>query len=155
AGSGINTAIAQAASGIGFSIPVNIAAPLMREAIAGQKLQRPYIGIQFTQIDAPTAKDNKLPVAQGAWVHHDQSTNDPAVVAGGPAAQGGVQDGDIVTKINDVTVDTLHPLDAVLSQFSPGDTVTLTVLRDGETTTHKVTLRVRPAGLGAGAVQDV
>ncbi|HEY7969341.1 MAG TPA: trypsin-like peptidase domain-containing protein, partial [Candidatus Limnocylindrales bacterium] len=112
---GINTAIAQDASGIGFSIPVNIAAPLMREAIAGQKLQRPYIGIQFTQIDAQTAKDNKLPVNQGAWVQADQSGNNPAVVPDGPAAKGGVQDGDIVTKINDVTVDTLHPLDAVLS----------------------------------------
>ena len=66
----------------------------------------------------------------------------------GPAAKGGVQDGDIVTKINDVTVDTLHPLDAVLSQFSPGDTVTLTILRDGQTKTLKVTLGVRPAGLG-------
>jgi S1-C subfamily serine protease len=44
-----------------------------------------------------------------------------------------VKDGDIITKINDVTVDTLHPLDAVLSQFSPGDTVTLTILRDGKT----------------------
>jgi len=145
---GINTAIAQDASGIGFSIPVNIAAPLMREAIAGEKLQRPYIGIQFTQIDAQTAKDEKLPVKQGAWVHHDQSSSDPAVVAGGPAEKGGVQDGDIITKINDVTVDTLHPLDAVLSQFSPGDTVTLTLLRNGETKTIKVTLGVRPAGLG-------
>jgi S1-C subfamily serine protease len=145
---GINTAIAQDASGIGFSIPVNIAAPLMRQALAGEKLQRPYIGIHFTQIDAQTAKDHGLPVAQGAWVQADQTTNDPAVVADGPAAKGGVQDGDIITKINDVTVDTLHPLDAVLSQFSPGDTVTLTVLRNGETKTIKVTLGVRPAGLG-------
>src|SRR6476646_5545869 len=145
---GINTAIAQDASGIGFSIPVNIAAPLMREAIAGEQLQRPYIGIQFTQIDAQTAKDEKLPVKQGAWVHHDQSSSDPAVVAGGPAEKGGVQDGDIITRINDVTVDTLHPLDAVLSQFAPGDTVTLTLLRGGETKTIKVTLGVRPAGLG-------
>jgi S1-C subfamily serine protease len=145
---GVNTAIAKDASGIGFSIPINIAAPLMRQALAGQQLQRPYIGIHYSPIDAQTAKDKKLPVSQGAWVQSDPTSSDPAVVPDGPAAKGGVQDGDIITKINDVTVDTLHPLDAVLSQFSPGDTVTLTVLRNGETKTLKVTLGVRPAGLG-------
>jgi serine protease Do len=145
---GVNTAIAKDASGIGFSIPIDIAAPLMRQALAGQQLQRPYIGIHYSPIDAQTAKDEKLPVNQGAWVQADPGSSDPAVVADGPAAKGGVQEGDIITKINDVTVDTLHPLDAVLSQFSPGDTVTLTVLRNGETKTLKVTLAVRPAGLG-------
>jgi serine protease Do len=145
---GVNTAIAKDASGIGFSIPINIARPLMRQATAGQPLQRPYIGIHFVQIDAQVKKESSLPVDQGAWVQADASTKDPAVVAGGPAAKGGVKDGDIITKINDQSVDTLHPLDAVLSQFSPGDTVTLTILRDGKTVTVDVVLGVRPAGLG-------
>ncbi len=145
---GVNTAIAQDASGIGFSIPINIARPLMQEALAGQPLQRPYIGIHYTQIDAQKAKDESLPVKEGAKVEADPNSSDPSVVADGPAAKGGVEDGDIITKINDVTIDTLHPLDAVLSQFSPGDTVTLTILRNGETKTVKVTLGVRPAGLG-------
>ncbi|HEY7131073.1 MAG TPA: trypsin-like peptidase domain-containing protein, partial [Candidatus Limnocylindrales bacterium] len=144
---GVNTAMAQDASGIGFAIPVNIARPLMRQALAGEQLQRPYIGIHYTQIDAQKAADEKLPVEQGAIVQADPNSNDPAVVADGPAARGGVQEGDIVTKINDQAVDTLHPLDAVLSQFSPGDTVTLTILRDGKQQTVKVTLGVRPAGL--------
>src|SRR5690349_10746864 len=145
---GVNTAIAKDASGIGFSIPINIARPLMRQALAGQQLQRPYIGIHFVQIDAQVKKESNLPVAEGAWVQPDTTSNDPAVVSGGPAAKGGVRDGDIITKINDVTVDALHPLDAVLSQFSPGDMVTLTILRDGQTVTVHVTLGVRPAGLG-------
>jgi S1-C subfamily serine protease len=144
---GINTAIAKDASGIGFSIPINIARPLMRQALAGQPLQRPYIGIHFVQIDAQKAKEANLSVKEGALVQTDPTTGDASVVADGPAAKGGVQDGDIITKINDVTVDTLHPLDAVLSQFSPGDTVTLTILRNGKTMTADVTLGVRPAGL--------
>ncbi len=145
---GINTAIAKDASGIGFAIPVNIAEPIMRQAVAGQQLRRPYIGIHFTQIDGQLAKDNKLPVKDGAWVQADPTTNDPAVVAGGPADKGGVKDGDIITKINDQPIDALHPLDLVLSQFAPGDTVTLTVLRDGATRTVQVTLGTRPPGLG-------
>ncbi|HET9614519.1 MAG TPA: trypsin-like peptidase domain-containing protein [Candidatus Limnocylindrales bacterium] len=145
---GINTAIAQDASGIGFSIPVDIARPLMRQAIAGQQLQRPYIGIHYVQIDAQVKKDSNLPVNEGAWVQADTNSTDPAVVANGPAAKGGVKDGDIITKIDTQVVDTLHPLDAVLSQFSPGDSVTLTILRDGKTITVTVVLGVRPAGLG-------
>jgi serine protease Do len=145
---GINTAIEKDANGIGFAIPINIARPIMRQAIAGQPLKRPYVGIHYQQIDAQVAKDGKLPVKEGAWVQPDANTNDPAVVAGGPAAKGGVKEGDIITKINDQAIDTLHPLDMVLSQFAPGDTVTLTILRDGATTTVQLTLGVRPPGLG-------
>jgi serine protease Do len=145
---GVNTAIARDASGIGFSIPINIARPMMRQALAGEPLQRPYIGIHYVQIDAQVKKDSKLPVDQGAWVQADATTSDPAVVPKGPAANAGVKDGDIITKIGTQTIDTLHPLDAVLSQYSPGDTVTLTILRAGQTVTVNVVLGVRPVGLG-------
>jgi S1-C subfamily serine protease len=59
-----------------------------------------------------------------------------------------VKDGDVITKLGDQSIDTLHPLDAVLSQFSPGDVVPITILRDGKTITLNVKLGVRPAGLG-------
>jgi S1-C subfamily serine protease len=119
----------------------------MRQALAGAKLTRPYIGIHYQAIDAQVAKDNNLPVDQGAWIHTDSTTAGPTVVANGPAAAAGVAEGDIITKINDQEIDTVHPLDAVLSQFSPGDKVTLTILRDGKTVTVEVTLGVRPANL--------
>src|SRR3954452_16268463 len=145
---GVNTAIAKDASGIGFSIPVNIARPLMRQAVAGQQLQRPYIGIHYVQIDAQVKKDSNLSVNEGALVQKDSTTTGPAVVGDGPAAKAGVKENDIITRINDQAIDTLHPLDAVLSQFSPGDKVTLTILRDGKTLTVTVVLGVRPPGLG-------
>ena len=68
---GINTAIARDSSGIGFAIPINIARPLMRQALAGEPLQRPYIGIHYQQIDAQVAKEKTLPVTDGAWVQAD------------------------------------------------------------------------------------
>ena len=142
---GVNTAIARDSTGIGFSIPINIARPMMRQAIAGQPLARPYIGIHYEPIDAQVAKDNNLPVSDGAWVHADPSTTDPAVVPTGPGAKAGLKAGDVITKIGSQAIDTLHPLDADLSQYSPGDTVVLTVLRDGKTITAQVTLGVRPA----------
>jgi S1-C subfamily serine protease len=144
---GVNTAIARDSTGIGFSIPINIASPIMRQAIAGQKLSRPYIGIHYQAIDAQTAKDNKLPVDHGAWIHTTTGDTGPAVTKSGPGEAAGLKDGDIVTKINDQVVDTVHPLDAILSQYSPGDHITLTVLRDGTETTVVVTLGVRPPNL--------
>jgi len=142
---GVNTAIAKDASGIGFSIPINIARPMMRQALAGQPLARPYIGIHYVPIDAQLAKDNSLSATDGAWVHADPTTSDPAVVATGPAAKAGLKEGDIITKIGNQVIDALHPLDADLSQYSPGDTVVLTVLRGGKTITATVTLGTRPA----------
>jgi S1-C subfamily serine protease len=119
----------------------------MRQALAGQPLTRPYIGIHYVQIDPQFAKENNLSVKDGALVQKDATTSDPAVTPRGPAAAAGVQEGDIVTKLDDQTVDTLHPLDAILSHYSPGDTITLTILRDGQTITVKVTLGTRPPGL--------
>ncbi len=69
------------------------------------------------------------------------------VEAGKPAADGGVKDGDIIVSIDGKVIDEEHPLDATLAQFSPGDTVTVDVLRDGAHVSLKVTLGTRPPGL--------
>ncbi|HEX5825232.1 MAG TPA: trypsin-like peptidase domain-containing protein [Candidatus Limnocylindrales bacterium] len=144
---GVNTAIARDSTGIGFSIPINIAQPLMRQALAGQPLSRPYIGIHFVQLDAQYAKDNNLSLKDGALVQEDKTTSDPGVMPNGPADKAGLKEDDIVTKIGEQTIDTLHPLDAILSQYSPGDTVLLTIVRDGATMTVGLTLGTRPPGL--------
>ena len=143
---GINTAIARDSSGIGFSIPINLAKPLMQQALAGEELQRPFIGIRYEPIDAQKARDEDLPVEQGALVAREADTaGRPPITPGSPAAAAGIEAGDIITAINDITVDSEHPLNAVLSQFAPGDTITLHVLRGGETLAIDVTLAIRPA----------
>jgi serine protease Do len=55
--------------------------------------------------------------------------------------------GDIITAIEGEPIDDEHPLDALLTQYAPGRTVTLEVLRDGGTQTVPVTLGTRPADL--------
>jgi serine protease Do len=145
---GINTAVASNAQGIGFSIPINIAKPIMQQAIAGQPLARPWIGIRYETIDLQLQQQLKLPVAQGAYVSGGQDAsgvNQPAVVAGSPADKAGVKDGDIVTSIEGQAIDGNTPLDAVLTQFAPGRTVTLGINRDGKTLNLQLTLGTRPA----------
>jgi S1-C subfamily serine protease len=146
---GINTAIAQNSNGIGFAIPIDIARPIMDQAVAGQPLSRPYMGIRFVSITRQLADAEKLPVNAGALVRGIDPNGDPVsgVEPGKPADVGGVKDGDIVVSIDDKVIDEEHPLDATLAQFSPGDTVDVKVLRDGQTVTVQVTLGTRPAGL--------
>jgi S1-C subfamily serine protease len=147
---GINTAIATSAEGIGFAIPIDLAKPIMAQAVAGQPLARPYIGVRFETIDLQVAQREGLSVQEGALVQDTTDANGapaPGVVPDGPADKAGLRSGDIITAIGGVTVDGEHPLDAVISQFSPGQTVTLQILRNGQTVTAEVTLGTRPPDL--------
>jgi S1-C subfamily serine protease len=144
---GINTAIAADSNGIGFAIPIDIARPIMEQAVAGKDLARPYMGIVYRSIDRQFADANNLAVRDGALVQRGGggSGTSPAVVPGSPADSAGIREGDIITKINDQAIDGDNPLDATLSEYAPGDKVTVTLVRDGQTRTVEVTLGTRPA----------
>ena len=144
---GINTAVERVSTGIGFAIPIDIARPIMAQALAGEPLARPYIGIRFKAIDAKLQKAQSLPVAAGALIGPSQDQTGqvkPGVTPGSPAEAAGLKEGDIVTQIETTTIDAEHPLEASLTSFRPGQTVTLTVLRGSETLEIKVTLGTRP-----------
>ncbi len=141
--------MAQTAEGIGFAIPINIARPIMQQALAGQKLARPWIGIRYVSLTPTIASQNKLPVEQGAWINAVDSSGarvDP-IVAGSPAAAAGLKDGDIVVAVDGITIDSDSPLDDVLTQYAPGRTVALDVLRNGQKLMLTLTLGTRPASL--------
>jgi S1-C subfamily serine protease len=147
---GINTAVERGSTGIGFAIPIDIARPIMAQALAGEELARPYVGIRYQQIDVKLKQAKNLPVDRGALI--GPSTNasgvtEPAINPGSPAEAAGLKDGDIVTAIEDQAIDTEHPLDAVLTSYAPGQTVKMTVLRGGTSMTISVTLGTRPEGL--------
>ena len=170
---GINTAVAGGSQGIGFAIPINIARPLLAQASAGQALARPWLGIMFETITPEIKTSANLPVDNGAWIPsgaalagQGSTGNGPSganpfdpnagqgggiagtqqsVLPGGPAAQAGLQAGDIITTVDGTTLDATHPLDLVMSQHAPGDTVSLDVLRNGQTVQVSVTLGTRPA----------
>ncbi|MGC8780230.1 MAG: S1C family serine protease [Anaerolineae bacterium] len=66
------------------------------------------------------------------------------VVANTPAAEGGLRTGDIITKVNDAPVDADHRLADLIARYKPGDKVSLTVWRAGNTRTVTVTLAAHP-----------
>ena len=147
---GINTAVATGSNGIGFAIPIDIARPIMQQALAGQPLARPYIGIRYEPITPQVQARDNLSQDHGALVSRAQDASggsQSAVVAGGPADKAGVKEGDIIVGVDDRTVDTEHPLDLVLAGFSPGQTVDLKIVRGSTTISVSVTLGTRPANL--------
>jgi S1-C subfamily serine protease len=144
---GINTAIAADSNGIGFAIPIDIARPIMDQAVAGEKLSRPYMGVIYRPVDRQLASDEKLPVNDGALVIKGAGGSSPAVVPDSPADKAGIKEGDIIVKVNGQAIDRDNPLDATLSEFAPGDTVTIELLRDGQTKSVQLTLGTRPGDL--------
>ena len=101
---------------------------------------RARIGVRLIQITPELRQHFGAPREAGVLV--------AGVEPDSPAAKAGIKDGDIITKIEDQAIDTDHPLDAVLSQFAPGQTVKVTILRDGNQQTVNVTLGTRPKDLG-------
>jgi S1-C subfamily serine protease len=144
---GVNTAVAGNAQGIGFAIPINIAKPIMQQAVAGEELARPWIGIYYDAVDRALVEELDLPIDYGAYVRRQSAdgTSLPAIVPDSPAAKAGLRAGDLITAIEDQRIDAEHTLDDILTQYRPGDELDLTVLRDGETISVTVTLGTRPA----------
>ncbi len=146
---GITTAEASSAQGIGFAIPIDVAKPIMQQALAGEQLSRPYIGVSYILVDKGVQANFSLAVDQGAWVHKEDAAGNSveAVTPGSPAAAGGVKTGDIITTIEGTAIDGLHRLEDLLVQYPPGRTITMQVYRDGAYMTLRVTLGTRPANL--------
>jgi S1-C subfamily serine protease len=147
---GINTAVERDSTGIGFAIPIDIARPIMQQALMGQALARPYVGIRYQGIDAKLKADENLSVDHGALVGPATGTDGstlPAITPDSPAEAAGIRDGDIILSIEGQEIDSEHPLDAVLTSFAPGQTVKLIVLRGSDRIEVSVTLGTRPEGL--------
>jgi len=90
----------------------------------------------------PNAQD---PFGQDPFGQGSQTTVQSSIVAGGPADQAGLQPGDIITAVDGTALDATHPLDMVTSQYGPGTSVRLDILRNGQTTQVTVVLGTRPA----------
>ena len=135
---GINTAIVEDAQGIGFSIPINATKGILKGVLAGKPVERAYVGVNFLPITADIAKRFNLPVKKGAYVY--ASTNQSAVIDGGPAAKAGIKDKDIITKVGSIEVGDKGGISSLIAEYAPGETIQLTILRDGRTITANVTL---------------
>jgi len=140
---GINTLIIRGdgttmdvAEGLGFAIPGNTVRVVKEQLIQYGYVSRPYLGIRNQELTPGMARYYGLSVNQGTLVVR--------VVRGSPAEQVGLKPGDVLTAINEDTLDAEHPFVNVLLRHQPGETVTLHVNRYGEELTLQAVLTETP-----------
>ena len=127
-----NTNSGDVAEGLGFAIPVNTAQAIAEQIIQKGYFARPYMGIRFQPINPSIATRYHLSAQWGVYVME--------VVENSPASAAGLQKGDIIVKVGDVTLDETHSYVNALFTFKPGDTISLDVMRDGKDVPLQITL---------------
>jgi S1-C subfamily serine protease len=132
---GINTAVLrpQGAVGLGFAVPINLAATTADQILTLGRVIRPFIGISYVDITPQVAAQFRLPVQRGVIVQE--------VVTNSPAAQVGLRTRDIIVSVNDQPITRGGDLRRVLRGLAPGDVATFGIVRG----TTRMSLNVRLA----------
>jgi serine protease Do len=137
---GINTLVFTGASershavGLSFAIPINAAMSTSRLLMKGevQASPKPWIGLSGVTLTRETADAYDMPVKFGVLVDN--------VVAYGPCAKAGVAPGDVITEVNNQKLLSVDDFKALLSGFSPGQVMELTVWHQGKKKKISVTV---------------
>ncbi len=136
---GINTlkASGTGVEGLGFAIPINSTKSITSDLIKYNKVKRPYIGITGSDITDTTIKQNPTAnLVVGAYVR--------SVSEYSPAEKAGIKVGDIIIKADNQTIKTMNELNTIKNKHNIGDTITLTIMRDGAEKTVDITLLEQP-----------
>jgi putative serine protease PepD len=132
---GINTAIASLAQGttsqggnigVGFAIPIDSARAIAAQLVKGETVTHAFMGVRIEDTDN----------GDGARIG--------SVESGQPAEKAGLQEGDVITKVGDNNVTDATDLTAAIRSHKPGDKVTVTYTRNGDSKTAEVTLGELP-----------
>ncbi len=135
---GVNSQIATGtgdSNGIGFALPSNDAARVLKQLVDGGKVRRGYLGVNMDSVRAEFAKVYGLPDAAGAVI-----TNIPDKKSA--AALAGLQPGDVVLEVNGRKVVDAQDLITFVAEGTPSTTVSLTVLREVGQTLERKTIPV-------------
>ncbi|MCX7861647.1 MAG: Do family serine endopeptidase [Bacteroidales bacterium] len=133
---GINTAIAsQTGSYIGyaFAVPSNIVKKVVSDFIKYGEVQRVYLGVNILQVDHQLAKEKNLSTTQGVYIQD--------VYENSSAKEAGILPGDVIKAINNIEITDIPKLQEQLSQFEPGQKITVDVLRGTKLLSLEVILK--------------
>ena len=126
-------------SGYGFAIPTTIMNKVVADLKEFGTVQRALLGVAGTDvtnyIDSEKAKDNEVDLGTVTGVYVNEVTD------GSAAEEASLKKGDVVIKVNGKTVSKMAEMQEALSQYRPGDKVSITYLRDKKEHTKTVTLR--------------
>jgi serine protease Do len=132
---GINTFIISNSgsfAGAGFAIPSQLVHSVSSQIMKNGKVEHGYLGISINDVTPANAEFFNLKNASGAIVA--QITPDS------PASKGGLKQGDVVTEVNGQKVDNASALQVAVSELTPGSSVKLGIVRNGQPSTISLTL---------------
>jgi putative serine protease PepD len=118
-------------AGVGFATPANAVVRVANSIISGHPIKHAYVGVELNGNSTGGARVT-------------------SVQQGSPATQAGLQPGDLITAVNGKTIGTTEQFIASVDQYQPGQTVTMTVKRGGQSKTISLKLGVRPAASPSG-----
>lgn len=132
---GINTLIESSSgsnSGVAFAIPVDYAMKIASQLEKGEQVQHAFLGVSLASVTSQNYKSANLSVQSGAYVGSVQS--------GSPAADAGLQKGDVITKVNGTSVASASEAIIQIRSYSPDDKISIEYVRGSDTKTVDVTL---------------
>lgn len=133
---GINTAIASRTgsySGYSFAVPVNIMKKVIKDLMEFGQVQRAFIGVNIRDLSQEVANELNIKEVRGVYVTR--------VISGGAAEVAGVKEGDIITKIGNVEVNSVPALQEQIGSFRPGDKISVTIKRSNSDKIVSLTLK--------------
>ncbi len=141
---GINTAIYQRAQGIGFAIPIDVAKRVVEELIAHGEVAPVWLGLELQDLDPSLGEAMDLPRGtRGALI--------AGLMQNAPAADAGLRRGDVIRKVNGREVQTARAFYAMLERATPGEDLSLEVLRSG----RAVEVSAKTAEIDAAAIDQM
>lgn len=140
---GINSAIASqngAYIGYSFAIPVNIVKKVVADLAELGVVQRAFIGVSIRDIDAKFAEEKNLKNLNGIYVS--------GLSENGSAEQAGIEIGDVITKVEDMSVNNVSALQEQIGKYRPGDKVKVSLVRNGKEMELPVILKNKEGNVG-------
>jgi S1-C subfamily serine protease len=133
---GMTTAGAESANSVGYAIPSLVVRRIANSLIQGRRPGHPYAGVCYVPLEQALPQNPGLE-GYGVLV--------TGTVPDGPAARAGVQQGDMIEKVDGVDLNNGQTLGGVIQRHDPGDTVPVSLDREGTHRDTRLTLADRPA----------
>ncbi|MFA6024600.1 MAG: trypsin-like peptidase domain-containing protein [Candidatus Gracilibacteria bacterium] len=137
---GMNTAIDTTASGIGFAIPANDIATVVKSYQEFGRIVRPFVGVRYIPVTPAVQERFQIEAESGMLIIGDLKAGAPGVVEDSPADDAGLKEKDVILEVEGKALTTTYSLANAIAGYLVGETITLKVWRDGEILSIQVKL---------------
>lgn len=128
---GINVAVVEDSSNIGFALPVNSIKDIIKSVEQTGRIIRPYVGIRYISITELVKTKYDLPVNYGILIKKGKDETEPAIIAGSPAEKSGIKEDDIILEVGGVKIDVNNDFSYLIRNKKIGDILIIKILSGG------------------------